>query len=178
MDKREVLNHLARARTQLLAAIEDLSETEMTTLPMSGAWTLQKVLAHISGWAAWDLEAITAIQQGKSPDLSGILDVATFNNRLVAERKEWSLGQILAEMEDTQIAILVLVDSISERNLFEVGSYQGPYWNSLAKWLQVAWEHEEEHATQIQVWRGQRKSGDRSNSRGKEGGSFLSQEAR
>jgi hypothetical protein len=72
MDKREILNHLAEARTQLLSAVEGLSRTEMTTLLVSDAWTLREILAHIGGWAAWDLETIRAIQQGNHPDLSVI----------------------------------------------------------------------------------------------------------
>jgi uncharacterized damage-inducible protein DinB len=156
MDKHGVLDHLTSARTQLLAAIEGLTKTEMTTLPVSGAWTLREVLAHIGGWAAWDLGAIKAIQQGKCPDLSVIQDVDAFNDWLLAERKEWSLKKILAEMEDTQVALQELVGSMSDRDLFGGGPFQGPYWENLAEWLQVAWEHEEEHIAQIQVWREQR----------------------
>ena len=158
MDRQEVLNQLARVRARLLAAIEGLSEREITTPPVCGVWTLQEVLAHISGWAVWDLEAIRAIQQGKSHDLSVIQDVDVFNNWLVAQRKEWSVDRILAEMEDIQTAMQELVRSMSDQHLLDVGPFQGPYWENLAEWLQVAWEHEEEHAAQIQAWREQRSS--------------------
>jgi len=158
VDRQEVLNHLVSARARLLAAIEGLSETEMTTLPISGVWTLRQVLAHIDGWAVWDLEAIRAIQQGSSPDLSAIQDVDVFNNCLVAQRKEWSVDRILAEMQETLTAMQELVRSMSDQHLFDAGPFRGPYWENLAEWLQVAWEHEEEHAAQIQAWRGQRSS--------------------
>jgi hypothetical protein len=39
----------------LLITIKDLNEAETTTLPVAGAWTIKDMLAHISGWAAWDL---------------------------------------------------------------------------------------------------------------------------
>lgn len=155
MGRQKVLNHLANTRAQLLAAIEGLSETELTTLPVSGTWSLREVLAHIGGWAAWDLGAIRAIQQGKRPDLSVIQEVDAFNDRLVAERKKWSVGKILAEMEDSQAAIQELVGSLSDRDLFENGPFRGPYWENLAEWLQVAWQHEEEHIAQIQIRRKQ-----------------------
>ncbi len=48
-----------------------------------------------------------------------------------------------------------LVDSMPDQDLFDTGVFRGPYWNNLAEWLQVAWEHEEEHADQIQLWRKQ-----------------------
>jgi uncharacterized damage-inducible protein DinB len=149
------LNHLASTRAQLLAAIEGLSATQLTTQPVLGTWSLREVLAHISGWAKWDLEAITAIQQGQCPDLSVIQDEDAFNNRLVAERRQWSPGNILAELEDTQVCMQELVGSLSDRNLFVDQAFRGPYWENLAEWLQVAWEHEEEHTAQILIWREQ-----------------------
>jgi hypothetical protein len=84
--------------------------------------------------------------------------VDDFNNRLVAERSEWSLDQILTEMKDSQIAINELLSSMSDQDVFNVGPFRGPYWDNLAEWLQIAWKHEEEHTTQIQVWREQRNS--------------------
>ncbi len=101
MDKREMLEHLIRAREELLAAIEGLSETEMTMLPVAGVWTIKDILAHISGWAAWDLAGIGNILAGERPDFSAIQDVDTFNGRLVAERSTWSLDQVLAIVRET-----------------------------------------------------------------------------
>jgi hypothetical protein len=84
-----------------------------------------------------------------------IQDVDAFNRRLVAERDGWSLDQILAELEVIQAALVELVDGMSDRELSEIGRFWGPYWDSVAEWLHVAWEHEEKHATQIHAWREQ-----------------------
>ena len=155
MDKRWILEHLTGARAQLLSAIEGLSHAEMTTVPVLDAWTLREVLAHIAGWAAWDLETIRDIQAGESPDLSVIRDVDAFNRRLLAERSEWSLDQILAEMKDANAAMCDLLCSMSDQDVFDGGPFRGLYWDTLAEWLQVAWEHEEEHAIQMREWREQ-----------------------
>ena len=151
MDKEAILKNLTRARTRLLAAVEGLAEAEMTTLPVSETWTIREVLSHVGGWAAWDLGAIRAIQDGDSPDLSAIVDVDRFNEQLVTERSEWSLDQILAELEETSTAIQGLVRAMPERDM-KTSRFQGPFWSNLAEWLQVAWEHEEEHALQIEAW--------------------------
>jgi hypothetical protein len=153
MNKQEVLEHLTGARAELMAAIEGLSETEMTTLLLTGVWTVQDILAHICGWAAWDLAAMKGVLAGEAPDFSTIQDVDTFNARLVAERSGWSLEQILAKMRDTQAALQELLARMSDKDLFRNELFQGPYWDNLAGWLQVAWEHEEEHAVQIRAWR-------------------------
>ena len=151
MDKEEILKNLTRARTRLLAAVTGLAEAEMTTLPISEEWTIREVLAHVGGWAAWDLGANRAIQDGDSPDLSVIVDVDQFNEHLVTERSGWSLHQILAELEETSAAIQGLVRATPERDM-KTSRFQGPFWSNLAEWLQVAWEHEEEHALQIEAW--------------------------
>lgn len=156
MNKRGILNHLARARAQLLSAIEGLSQDEMTTLRVTDTWTLREVLAHISGWAVWDLETIKAIWQGEHPDLTVIQEVDDFNHQLVTQRSSWSLAEILAEMQEAHVAAQGLLGSMSDLQLFEAGPFCGPYWDSLAEWLQVAWEHEEEHTAQILTWREQR----------------------
>ena len=153
MDKRVLLEHLTGARADLLAAIEGLNETEMTTLPVAGVWTIRDILAHVSGWAAWDLAGIRTILAGGRVNFSPIQDVDTFNARLVAERSGWSLDRILAEMRDTQAALQELLAGMPDEDLFHVGPFQGPYWKNLAGWLQVAWEHEAEHAAQIRTWR-------------------------
>lgn len=154
MDKQGVLEHLAEARAALLAAIGGLAEADMTALPVAGEWTIKDILAHVSGWAAWDLAGVEGVLAGEPPDFfSAIQDVDTFNARLVAERREWTLGRVLAEMADTHAALRELLATMPDEDVFRIGRFQGPYWDNLGGWLQVAWEHEEEHAAQIRAWR-------------------------
>ncbi len=153
MDKRALLERLTGARADLLSAIAGLSEVEMTTQPVAGAWTIRDVLVHIGGWAAWDLAGVRGIVAGQPPDFAAIRDVDTFNADLVAVRSGWSLAQVLAEMRDAQAALLELLAGLSDEALFRDESFRGPYWDHLAGWLQVAWEHESEHAAQIRAWR-------------------------
>jgi hypothetical protein len=153
MDKQGVLDHLAGAQAALLGAIEGLTEAEMTSMPVAGEWTIRDILAHVSGWAAWDLAGIRGVLAGEPPNFSAIQDVDAFNARLVAERREWTLGRILAEMADAHAALQELLAGMPDEDVFSVGPFQGPYWDHLAGWLQVAWEHEEEHAAQIRAWR-------------------------
>jgi hypothetical protein len=78
-----------------------------------------------------------------------------FNAGVVAERSTWSLERIRAEMRDTQAALQGLVAGMPDEDVFHSGPFQGPYWDNVAEWLQVAWEHEQEHAAQIRTWRAQ-----------------------
>ena len=88
MDKRALVEHLNGARAELLVALDGLNTTEMTTRPVAGAWTIRDILAHVSGWAAWDLAGIRSILAGLCPDLTAIQDVDCSNGRLVDERRD------------------------------------------------------------------------------------------
>lgn len=153
MKKQDVLTSLVTARAELLDAIEGLSEEQLTTMPVAGEWTVREVLAHIAGWAAWDLAAIRSILAGESLDFAPIQDVDAFNAGLVAEREDWPPSQILGEMGKAHDAMLELLAGLSEDEVFGDSRFHGPYWRSLAEWLQVAWEHEQQHAAQIRAWR-------------------------
>jgi hypothetical protein len=65
------------------------------------------------------------------------------------------MARILDEMRESHAALQGLVHRMPDQDLFRVGLLRGPYWDSLAEWLQVAWEHEREHAAQIRIWREQ-----------------------
>lgn len=153
MDKQDVLDHLTNACAELLATMDRFDETEMTMLSVASAWTIRDILAHISGWAAWDLDGIGTILAGKRPDFAAIQDVDAFNAGLIAERSGWSVGRILTDMEDTEAATQELLADIHEADLVSNELFRGPYWGNLAGWLQVVWEHEMDHAAQIRSWR-------------------------
>jgi uncharacterized damage-inducible protein DinB len=147
------LDHLCAARSELLAAVQDLSAAEMTGVPMSGAWTVREILAHIGGWATWDVACIKDILEQNHPDLSVIRDVDAFNAALVAERQDWSIQQILAEMATAQSALEGVLGALPEETLLHDGRFRGPFWYNLAGWLEIAWEHELEHAAHLRTWR-------------------------
>lgn len=155
MNKQDVLARLEAARGELLAAIEGLSQEEMTRIPVAGEWPVRDILAHIAGWAAWDTGAIRDILAGDTPDFAPIQDVDAFNTALVAERSSWPVERILREMTEALDETRTLLAGMSEDEVCSDSRFHGPYWRSLADWLQLAWEHEQEHAARIQAWRGE-----------------------
>jgi hypothetical protein len=153
MDRHTVLVRQDAARADLLTAIAGLDEATMASLPVVGNWTIKEVLAHIAGWAVWDLAAIRQVQAGEQPDFAALQDVTSFNARHVEERRNWTVTEILDEMDATRTALEELLMAIPEEDIFRVGQFRGPHWENLAGWLRVAREHEEEHAVQLRAWR-------------------------
>jgi hypothetical protein len=110
------------------------------------------LLAHLGGWAAWDVTTIRAVRDGETPDWDIIHDVDSFNEAVVARRCGWSMSSVLAELRLWQFALEGLLAEIPCEETFDCVRFQGPYWPDLAGWLQVAWEHELEHAAQVRRW--------------------------
>jgi len=104
--KRELLDDLAAGRTELLSAIEGLSEEQMICPGVVGEWSVRDTLAHI---AAWDKETRTVIQAFVTQEdpvfdykISGQRGFARWNAREVEKRRDLSGAQILAEMEEAR----------------------------------------------------------------------------
>jgi hypothetical protein len=152
MDKQEILKRRTAARRRLLSALEGWDEKSMMTVAVCGRWTVQEVLAHVSGWARWDLETISALLGGEDAELSILDDVDGFNDRLVAERSGWTVAHILDEMAEVEAATNRLIADLPEESLLGPAPFVCRYWQTLAEWLLVAWEHEEEHAAELEAW--------------------------
>jgi hypothetical protein len=153
MSREEIIGRRVAARRRLLAAVEGCDEETMTTARVCGRWTARDVLAHVSGWARWDLETIRALLAGEDAELAVLDDVDGFNDRLVTERGGWSVERVLEEMEEIEAATNQFIADLPEERLLGSAPFVCQYWRTLADWLLVAWEHEEEHAAELETWR-------------------------
>ncbi len=149
MKKEEVLGRLAESRAMLLATIAALSEEQLWHAPAVGVWPARDALAHIAGWAAWDTRNLRAALAGAPIEADAIMDFDRFNRQSLEERAGWSVEQILAEMAQQRAALLELLEGLSDEDLTLPGVFVGPYWKTLAGWLSIEPEHEEEHAAEI-----------------------------
>jgi hypothetical protein len=152
MDKAEVLRRRATARRRLLAALDGFDEDSLTRDKVCGHWTVEEVLAHVSGWSRWDFETITALRAGESADLSPLDDIDRFNDQVVTERSGWTVGQILDEMKEVKAAMNRLIADLPEETIAAPAPHICQYWETLADWLLVASWHEEEHAAELEAW--------------------------
>jgi len=149
MGKEALIQRLVDARGDLLAAIGGLSEEELLHAPVVGRWPARDVLAHISGWAAWDVRNLRAALAGAPIEAEAIGDFDRFNAQSLRERAGWSVQQILLELEQNRAALLEMLEGVTDEDLTRPDAFVGPYWKTLAGWLSIEPEHEEEHATEM-----------------------------
>jgi hypothetical protein len=116
MDREEILSRRAAASARQLAVFDGWDEETMTTAAVCGPWTAFDLLAHVCGWARWDLETISALLAGEDTDLSVLDDVDGFNDRLVTERRGWTVAQVLDEMAQVEAATNRFIGALPEES--------------------------------------------------------------
>lgn len=150
--KQDLLHKLRVARTHLLQVLSGLPDPERETVLLTDEWTARDILAHLAGWAVWDLDATQQMIKTGSADFSAVIDVDAFNARCVADRSNRTWEQLVDEMEQAQAEWVKLLSALSDEDLFVSARFGSPEWKTLADWVQIALEHEAEHARTIQAW--------------------------
>ena len=147
-----VRESLARERGKLLAALDGLSEEEMTRPGAVGVWSVRDVLAHILAWEDEALARLKLLAAGRPQDFSRIEDDDVLNN-WNAEAHQRYAGLTLAEirrgLEEAPARILAGLDALSDERL---STDEGPV--PVHNWLpDCTYAHEEEHCADILAWR-------------------------
>jgi hypothetical protein len=148
----EVRDSLARERGKLLAALEGLSEREMTRSGAVGRWSVRDVLAHL---LAWEEEAVTRLDllaAERPQDIARITDeeeLEAWNARAHERYAGLPLAEVMRRLAEVQGRILAGLDSLSDERL---GTDAGPV--PVHNWLpDCTYAHEQEHCADILAWR-------------------------
>ncbi|MFX0197808.1 MAG: DinB family protein [Candidatus Hodarchaeota archaeon] len=150
--KQTLLHRLRTERMNLLQILSELSDIEKESVLVTAKWTIHDILAHLAGWVIWDLKATREAIKSGQVDISAITNVDLFNAQSVSKRSNLTSQQIVDEMEKAQAEWIELLNTLSDEELFSLTRFRSPEWETLAKWVQIALEHEAEHAKAIQVW--------------------------
>ena len=152
LTKAQVRDSLARERAKLLAALEGLSEGELTRSGAVGRWSVRDVLAHI---LAWEEEAVTRLDllaaerpQDFAP-ITNAEELESWNARAHERNAGLPLAEVMRRLEEVQGRILVGLDSLSDERL---STDEGPV--PVHNWLpECTYVHEQEHCADILAWR-------------------------
>ena len=147
----EVVSMFKASRGELMAAIEGLTEAQMVDPSIDG-WSVKDHLAHISEWDEMRYVEILRVSEGVPPavPLFNPQEMDQFNELIINKRREWSLNQVLAELQFTREKILEAIVECSEAALDQS--------NYRAVGLEGGAQHEMEHAFHIRNWRSSKES--------------------
>jgi hypothetical protein len=160
--KAKLLRRLEENRSQLRAALDGLTEDEISNLPAVGDWTIKDTVGHISYWEQRIHDFVTqTFTEGKPHKLTEADSNQDLNEREAAKRKKWSWTRVRAEFENTRQALIQRVNDLSAANLeFQIPS---PWWNeerfiTVARLINGANIHCREHIEEIEKWKSARQT--------------------
>jgi uncharacterized damage-inducible protein DinB len=145
-DREALLDHYRQTRQALLAAIEGLSDAQMTEPSLDG-WSVKDHLAHLAQWDDIRASEVVRISAGHDSAwrMTGEQDAA-YNDLQYALRLPLSLAQVRWELANSRQRLLAAIAAATPRGLDaslygEAGLHSG---------------HEAMHASWIRRWREER----------------------
>jgi predicted RNase H-like HicB family nuclease/uncharacterized damage-inducible protein DinB len=151
--RRWLLACLAAERAGLLEQLLGLDEPTLTGVPLFEDWTVKDLLAHQAAWDRWEERTMRTMVGGAVPDFSALDDFDASNAAFVAERRDWDLEAVVADLQSARADWVTWLESLPEEEFFRRRSYGGYDWSFDSTPLQVQWQHDAAHARELAVWR-------------------------
>ncbi len=147
MGKVELLRSLDVEFASLLAAVDGLSDEQMTRV-WFGDWCVRDILAHIAGWHREMAGAFQRIARGERPAPDGVdySDADAWNARFAAAHRSTSPAAIVQELKASKEAFAAAARQPPE-DRFEEGRAAYRILHN------AGIDHYREHAPAIQAWR-------------------------
>jgi uncharacterized damage-inducible protein DinB len=154
MIRQTLFQDVLSARRELMRSLKFLSEKEATTIEFRPDWCVRDVISHITAVECTALAAARHLVEDGSPEFHDPIDERDFNRGAIRRRKEFSLNDVVDELDGTRRQLLKQVRKLPDPQLFAVfpvgwtGNHQ-----SIADVLTHMASHDYEHANDIWRWR-------------------------
>lgn len=137
--KQELLESIRTTHAQLEKKFSQLTPEQMIWSGSMENWSVKDILAHLVDWEqrfiGWYKDGL----QGKCPETPapGMTwrDLPKLNQVGYVQHKDDTLEDVLNQFENSYQEILALVESMTEREIFETGVYEWTGKSSLLSWI-------------------------------------------
>jgi len=92
-----LVNTLVKARSELLETVDKIDQ-EKADKVIIGNWNLKDIIAHLTGWAEYQIAVLKAIRLGKLPPDYG--NVQDYNQQSTRSRKDLPWDRIYEEYKE------------------------------------------------------------------------------
>lgn len=152
--KDHLVKELERARNDLLASYQGLSDEQMTRAGAVGEWSVKDVLTHVASWEEVALPDLARLARRDTPILASIdlysANFDGFNALIMSLRRALPLDQVLRELDIVRADFMAAVSRLPDPVLAE-----GQFGRML---VQITAVHDREHAEDIRQWRKKEKA--------------------
>jgi hypothetical protein len=154
MSKSQLLEKIRTRQGELEELLAPLSEAQMTTPGVNGAWSMKDTVAHLTAWQKVALDRLRAAASGGEPQTPKIFDVNDMNERYYQENKARSLSDVMADFRRTHQGVVESVEVLSDDDLNKPDRYSW-WWEGEPLWPNIVgntYGHIDEHIDVIQRW--------------------------
>jgi len=156
MTKDELLGEIEREWEALQAVIQDLTDEQMTRIPVAGDWTVKDLLAHVAVWQSRLVTNLYKVERGVPPadvDLTP-MQVDRLNAQFYQDQKGRPLERVLEDLYDVHLALLNRLDGFSDAMLSDAKRFKWMKGAPLSAFVaEDSIEHTREHTAEIVAWR-------------------------
>jgi len=156
ISKASLLHELRAARAEWHALLAEVGEGRMTEPGVAGDWSVKDVIAHLTSYSRWFVNASEAHFRGELPPLDGTegMDFEQRNQFWHQQARELSLAEVQAESQRVFSRLLEVVEAHSEEFLTQPQQFEGvPEPLLIWKMLEGdGYEHYREHMRSIRAW--------------------------
>ena len=92
---KDLINELEKARKEFISLVNNFP-LEKRELVLFDEWNLKNILSHLSGWGAYQTDALKQLKSGEKIKPSKNLK-ASINDAFVFERKDWDWDMVYKE---------------------------------------------------------------------------------
>ena len=119
MDRRQLLNRVAKAWEAFNESYTGLSEVQMMEAGVTGAWSVRDILAHVTTWEEEALKHLPLILKGGRPPRYSVQygGLDAFNARMMEQKRSLSLSQVREQLAATHGRLVELIQNAPEHQL-------------------------------------------------------------
>jgi hypothetical protein len=151
--KDDLIARIQSERARLLAALDGLSDADLTQPGQNGDLSVKDTLAHIAEWEQVCLSWYRTGQRREIPDFDPAT-VDRFNRAIYEKHRDRTLADVRAWFEESYQTMLGAIEAMTAEEIFTVGRYAWARSEPLLVYLRANTdEHYAEHADEITRWR-------------------------
>jgi len=116
MDKQKLLKQLEKAWSAFKESYADLKDSQLVEPGVTGDWSVQDILAHVTTWEQEALEALPLILQGGRLPRYSVLygGIDAFNALKSEQKRSLPLPEVLKQLDGTHRRLIDYLQSAPE----------------------------------------------------------------
>jgi len=159
MTRDHVLLALKDSRMKMETALRGLTDEQLLEPGVIGEWSVKDLLSHLTAWEAEVVTRLAKLQAGKKIQSVVPADdtIDSLNAKWYQAHKDRDLDRVLADFHGVREQMIRQVESLNDKQL----ALPLPWSKTDTIENLIAWnsyDHEPEHAEQIQKWRSSKSS--------------------